>query len=586
MASMNEETRKSDFRPPRKTLVWTVFALCAIVVLLFSSNWLNENANVQPGLVNIIKLVLISVTGLIWLVWLMFFSRLKARFLLGLIGIALVTLFFYFFRLIFDGDLGFVRVDSRFAQRDFENLQNPADLPVDLATTGSRDFNQFLGNNRDAVIKGRVLNANWNDHPPKLLWKQPIGAGWSGFAAVNGFAVTQEQRGQDECVTCYDVVKGDLIWIHSAARRHEDTMSFGKAGPRATPTIHEGRVYVQGATGVVECLDGTDGTVVWSVDLTELLDIELTENKSSQGFTYEFEKSPLAWGRSGSPLIYGNLVIVPGGGPQRGPFTTLIAFDKQTGKEIWRGGENMIAYGSPAIAKLLDQTQITLVAESSAMGFEPDSGQVLWETARPGSSSADANCSQVTPLSDNRILLSKAYQLGGELVELSRTNGQISTQTIWKNPRVLKTKMMSPVIKDGFAYSLSDGFLECSDLRDDQLEGHRVWRKRGRFGNGQLLLVGDHLLVHTEYGELKLIVASPDAYRELGTIPTIDGVCWNTICLYDRFLLLRSELEAACFELTLAKEETTRLIPGDADSESQPGATRADGPVDGTGNDE
>ena len=367
MASMSEKIRKSDFRPPRKTLVWSGLAIGTVVALHFSANWLNETANVQPGLVNIIKLSLIFVTGLTWLVWLMFFSRLKARFLLGLSGIALVTLFFYFFRLIFDGDLGFVRVDSRFTQRDFENLQIPSDLSVDLATTGSKDFNQFLGNNRNAVIEDRVLNANWQEHRPKLLWKQPIGAGWSGFAAVNGFAVTQEQRGQDECVTCYDVTTGELIWIHSEPRRHEDTMSFGKAGPRATPTIHEGRVYVQGATGIVECLDGTDGTVVWSVDLTELLDIQLTESKSSQGYIYEFESSPLAWGRSGSPLVHGEQVIVPGGGPHGGPFTTLIAFDKNTGEETWRGGENMIAYGSPAIAKLLDQPQITYVAESTAM---------------------------------------------------------------------------------------------------------------------------------------------------------------------------------------------------------------------------
>ncbi len=577
---MSAEIGESGFRPPRKTLLWTVFAICICVVLLFSTDWLNESANVQPGLVNIIKLLLIFVTGLTWLIWLTFFSGLRTRFLLGLGCIALVTLFFYFFRLIFDGDLGFVRVDSRFAQLEFENPLDTSATQVDLATAGSKDFNQFLGNNRNAVIEDRVLNADWKEHQPKLLWKQPIGAGWSGFSAVNGFAVTQEQRGQDECVTCYDVATGELIWIHAAARRHEDTMSFGKAGPRATPTIHEGRVYVQGATGVVECLDGKYGALIWSVDLTKMLDIELTENKSSQGFTYQFEDSPLAWGRSGSPLIYGDMVIVPGGGPQGGPFTTLIALDKKTGQEKWRGGENMIAYGSPAIARLLGQTQITLVAESSAMGFDPDTGDVLWETIRPGSSNADANCSQVTSLSDKRILLSKAYQLGGELVELSRSNGKITTRTIWKNPRVFKTKMMSPVIRDGFAYLLSDGFLECCDLRDDQLEGRRVWRKRGRFGNGQLLLIGDHLLVHTEYGALKLIAASPEEYRELGEVQTIDGVCWNTICLYDRFLLVRSELEAACFELALDPAETAAVETEHADSISQSGPTGTGGPAD------
>ena len=201
----------------------------------------------------------------------------------------------------------------------------------------------------------------------------------------------------------------------------------------------------------------------------------------------------------------------------------------------------MIAYGSPAVAKLLGRDQITLVAESSAMGFDPDSGKVLWSTERVGTSNADANCSQVTRISDNRILLSKAYHLGGEIVELTESDGQINPMTVWANSRVLKTKMMSPVIKDGFAYSLSDGFFECSNISDDEQQGRRTFRKRDRFGNGQLLLIGDHLLIHTEYGKLKLVKANPDTYVELGEIPTVTGICWNTICLADKYLLVRSE---------------------------------------------
>ena len=466
-----------------------------------------------------------------------------------------------------DGDLFFVRIAPRFAKREFvAAAQLPGEAVIDLTTTSQRDFNQFLGNERNAVISNRRLNPDWTNNPPQLKWKQPIGEGWSGFSAVNGYAITQEQRGNDECISCYDVQTGDLLWIHKRQTRHEDKMAMGKVGPRATPTIADGKIYAQGATGWLTCLDSS-GNEIWAVDLAKRFNIELDELKTSADYTYYIEKSPLAWGRSGSPLIYKNLCIVTGGGPLGGPFTTLIAFDKHTGKEIWTGGENMIAYGSPSIARLLGRDQITLVAESAAMGFDPDTGKVLWESFREGSSSANANCSQVTPISDNRILLSKAYQLGGEMVELTEGTDGIETSTIWQNARALRTKMMSPVISNGHAFSFSDGFFECSNIDNDELQGQRTFRKRDRFGNGQLLLIGDHLLIHTEYGELKLVQANPEKYVELGEVPTVTGICWNTICLADKYLLVRSEREAACFELSLSYDSSPPISATDANPE-------------------
>ena len=453
-----EVAEKRTIGIPRKTFAWTVLAACVIAAISVYGEAINDRFGIGPGETNLIKYLLMFFTAMLWLFWLAFFSRIKGRFLITALVLSLIVLFFYFFRLDMDGDLGFVRFAPRFEKQEFKQVVNTDSLSaIDLSKTSSRDFNQFLGNQRDATVNDCRLDADWDTNPPKLKWKQSIGQGWSGFAAVNGYAVTQEQRGDDECVTCYDIETGELLWIHKRTTRHEDTMSMGKVGPRATPTIDDGKIYVQGATGFVTCLDSL-GNEIWSADLAKRLQIELDELKTSQDYTYYVEKSPLAWGRSGSPLIYKNLCIVTGGGPISGPFTTLLAFDKNTGEEVWAGGETMIAYGSPSIAKLLGRDQITLVAESAAMGFAPDTGEVLWETFREGSSSANANCSQVTKLADNRILLSKGYQLGGEIVELSENEGKIQTETIWQNSRVLRTKMMSPVIKDGHAYSLSDGF--------------------------------------------------------------------------------------------------------------------------------
>ena len=145
--------------------------------------------------------------------------------------------------------------------------------------------------------------------------------------------------------------------------------------------------------------------------------------------------------------------------------------------------------------------------------------------------------------------------------------------------------MMSPVIKDGFAYSLSDGFFECSNITDDEQEGRRTFRKRDRFGNGQLLLIGDHLLIHTEHGKLKLVKATPDKYVEIGEIPTIKGICWNTICLYDKYLLVRSEREAACFELSLEYTDAPAVADTDAENPEDV-ANEVSGSVPDDGNEE
>ncbi len=558
-----EQTAAASTRFPKWTVAWTVFAVLTATLLSVFSDSLNEQFEWQPALINLGKYLLFFITFIGWLSWLAFFSRMRFRYLIVAVIISLVALFFYRFRVVFDGDLGFVRLQSRFEERTFDVVRKPEASAIangiDLKPTSSGDFNQFLGNQRDGVVRSRMLDTDWRANPPEILWKKSIGEGWSGFAAVNGYAVTQEQRGQDECITCYDVKTGELKWIHAVSRRHEDTMSMGRVGPRATPTIHQGLVFAQGATGVVDCLDGRNGEVVWSVDIVNMLDTPMTEQITTSGYRYEFEdtgKSSLAWGRSGSPLIYGDQLIVTGGVGSDGEFDTLIALDKNDGTEIWHGGSKMIAYGSPGVSRLLGRDQVTLVAEDTAMGFDPNTGEVLWETPREGASNANANCSQVTRISDDKILLSKGYGLGGELVRLKETESGIQTETIWKNSRILRTKMMSPVILGEYAYSLSDGFLECTLISENPDRRQRVWRKRDRFGNGQLLLVGKHLLVHTEFGKLKLIEATPEKYNELGEIETIDGVCWNTICLFHDCLLVRSEREAACIRLKL---ESTSL---------------------------
>jgi outer membrane protein assembly factor BamB len=539
------EPSKSQF--PKKMLFITTAVLLLLFILRWQLDFLNEQFNLNPGVPHLLTIVLALSMVLAWAIWAFLFAKLR---LLGLLFLLVPAILLVLFYPNFGGDTNIVGWKPRFwkAAVEYGNVASPENSVADLGTTSKEDFPQFLGVNRNATIAERNLATDWETSPPKLLWKQAIGEGWSGFAAVNGFAVTQEQRGELECVTCYRIETGELVWIHQDDRRHEDITAMGKVGPRATPTIAGGRVYTTSGTGVLDCLDGSNGELIWTVDVPELVGITQVSHTNGLGMKYTMEDSHLMWGRSGSPLIYKDKVIVTAGGSDDSPnglTATLLAFDKLTGEEIWRGGARFVAYGSPSIGTVLGKQQILLVAEDHAVGHDPETGVEMWSHLRPGFSNADANCSQVTLVSDSRLLLSKGYNLGGELIGLSESGGKIEVVSLSKDTRILKTKLTNPVIRAGYAYSLSDGYLECAQLEPFR----RKWKQRGRFGNGQVLLVGDHLLVHTEEGELMLISASPEGYQELGSIETIEGTCWNTMCLYGNRLLVRSELEAACFEL-------------------------------------
>ncbi len=403
---------------------------------------------------------------------------------------------------------------------------------VDLTTTTEDDFPQFLGPHRNLRAREIALDRDWQRNPPRCLWRQPIGAGWSSFAAVNGFAVTMEQRGDLEMVTCYEVQSGKPVWSQSTKTRH--VTIAGGIGPRATPTIHEGKVYTLGAEGAVHCLDGATGEVIWQDDLLKRYGVAPGEDEKGVG-----------WGRSASPLVVDDLLIVPAGGPAGGPCVSLAAFNKETGELAWEAGDRQVSYASPVLTTLGERRQILSVNENNVSAHDPTSGEILWSHDWPGDSAADANVSQPVPLGADRVLLSKGYGGGALLLRVQPTEGGgFRAEEIWRTSRSLKTKFTNVVVYEEYVYGLSDGILECVDLKD----GTRQW-KRGRFGHGQLLGVGPLLLVQAESGDVAMVEATPTEFRELTRFAALDGKTWNNLCLYGRLLLVRNSKEAACFDL-------------------------------------
>ncbi|MBM3999029.1 MAG: hypothetical protein FJ297_05705 [Planctomycetes bacterium] len=414
----------------------------------------------------------------------------------------------------------------------------PRDRPIparDPTDAAPHDFPQFLGPSRDGTIVNTELADSW-ERLPEVVWRQPIGAGWSAFAVQGQVAVTMEQRGDDELVTAYEPLTGRLLWAHSVPARHESVM--GGVGPRATPILAHGFVYALGGTGILRCLDLGTGALIWKQDVLALVGLSPRE-----------DQSVVAWGRANSPLVYGDTVVVPAGGPA-GKTTSLIAFDRTNGAELWRAGNRQISYSSPILVEspAFGPRQIVVVNEDAVTGHDPETGRELWLVDWPGSSTMDANTSQPHIFRDS-LVVTKGYPNGG----LARFQFKDSVPArLYHDPRLFKTKLTSIVIEPGssFAYGLSDGILECVDL----LDGRREW-KGGRYGHGQILLVNRMLLVLSERGELALVRATFEAFDERARMKVLHGNTWNTLCLSGTMLLVRNSEEAVALRLPLAKAD-------------------------------
>ena len=435
-------------------IVWLLLLLClgGIVWMQFG------DAFGDRGSANAFSMMVVVLGAVIWMLWFLFASG-HVWWLRLLPLVAVVVSGFVFSKVMRFEDVSgnfiprFVPKSAEKPDRQLAPLPGGgAGTGVDLVTTTANDFAQFLGPERDLVVDGVTLARDWQTEPPKALWRQPIGAGWSGFAVVNGYAVTMEQRGDQELVTCYDLETGEPQWVHEIDARYD--VAIAGVGPRSTPTIDDGWVYAQGATGRLLALDGATGALMWEKDLLKEF-----------GMSPEQEAKELPYGRSGSPLIVDDLVVIPAGGPADGRRVSLVAYHKKTGEKAWEGGEDQISCSSPAVATVGGARQILIVNEASASGHDPATGRVLWSHDREGRTNANANVSQAVAVAPDRVFLSKGYALGGELIKLvPKAGGTFDTETLWQNSRVMRTKFTNVAIKDGYAYGLSDGILECIEL--------------------------------------------------------------------------------------------------------------------------
>lgn len=380
-------------------------------------------------------------------------------------------------------------------------------------------WSAFRGSNRDGVVGDSKISLNWNEMPPKEMWRQPVGEGYASFVVGHGRIYTIEQRRKKEAVTCYDLVTGRELWVFDYEASFEELL--GGDGPRATPTLHGDRLYALGAEGHLNCLNALTGKRYWETNI-------LTE----------FEAKNLPWGMSASPLIVGDMVIVTNSGKGGG---SIQAYHAESGKLLWKTDAGQQGYSSPMSVNLAGRSQTLNLAAYKLNGIDPKTGGILWSF--PWKTEYGINCSQPLLVGDDRIFLSSGYGHGCALIKLESGNGRLQPKVIWSNVK-MKNKFTSSALYDGHIYGLNERVLVCLDVET----GERQW-KGNRYDYGSILLVEDHILVLSESGNLALVKADPKQFQQIGEIQILEGRTWNNMALTGGLLFARNHKEMVCYDL-------------------------------------
>jgi outer membrane protein assembly factor BamB len=397
-----------------------------------------------------------------------------------------------------------------------------AAVPAAPAPAAAPAWPGFRGPNRDAVVRGVRLETDWARSPPRELWQRAIGPGWSSFAVQGDLLFTQEQRGEEEIVACYRVSTGAPVWRHKDAARFYE--SNGGAGPRATPTIHNGRVYAFGATGILNVLEAASGALVWTRNLATDMKMEVPY-----------------WGFTSSPLVIDDLVIVAAS-------SKLAAYELASGKLRWSGPARGGSFSSPHRATIDGVEQVLLLSGNGATSVAPATGDVLWEHEwKEGTVVV-----QPALMPDGDVLINAASAMGGaglRRLHAARGGTGWTVEERWTSTG-LKPYFNDFVIHNGHAYGFDGNIMSSINLTD----GKRNW-KGGRYGAGQVVLLADQdlLLVIAEEGDFALVAASPDKFTEIARVPGIEGKTWNHPAIVGDLLLVRNGEEMAAFRLPTKK---------------------------------
>lgn len=384
----------------------------------------------------------------------------------------------------------------------------------------------FRGPEGDSRVAASGANVDWKA-APEILWRVPMGAAWSSFAHVSGHLFTQEQQGDEEMVTCLDAATGRIVWRSGYPCKFFDVVAG--AGPRATPTYIDGKLFTYGAKAHLTCLDAASGKILWQRDLMKEVNAQLP-----------------VWGFSSSPLAVGKVAVVYAGGDGD---NGLMAFNRETGEPAWRmasGGMNFSSAQRVALAG----TELVLFGDGGGLtALAPDTGAVAWEyTPKDWNGPAICQPQQVAPES---LIVPLGDGAGVARLEVTKDGDawRISERWVCKK---FKPSFNDFVFYKGHCYGFDNNAFACLDADT----GEVTWKHRG-YKFGQVLLLEDAgvLAVTTESGGLALVAAEPQAHRELGQYELLTGKTWNHPVAAAGRLFVRNGEEAVAVSLSRSPEK-------------------------------
>lgn len=386
------------------------------------------------------------------------------------------------------------------------------------------------------------IRTDWTVSPPRLLWRAPLTNGLSSVTVSDGRAFTLVRRGSalggtEHCVAL-DTANGQILWTAEiGTARYPDGGVGGDDGPRSTPVVKDGRVYVLGSYLNLHCLDAATGGTVWSKDLRA-----------------EYGGGVIPWQSAASPLIEGDLLLVNlNAAPER-----LAAFRLSDGGLAWRRHNEAMTHATPIAATIEGVRQVIYLTQSGLVAVNPADGALLWRfTPIPYNTSI-----AITPVVEsNRVYYAGAYSMGSAAARVVKSGDALTAQQLLGRRSTRMIHWSTPVAVNGYIYGLfgsQSGQLRCLDLHNN---GEYTWQGP-EFGTGATLLVDGKLLVAAEDGEIVLVEPDPAQYREIARFRATNGRIWNSPALSNGVLYVRATTELAAFDVAPPPPPVLRVEAG------------------------
>jgi outer membrane protein assembly factor BamB len=400
----------------------------------------------------------------------------------------------------------------------------------------AEDWPQWRGLNRDGVWNETGIMESFPADGLKISWRTPVGRGWSSPVVAQGRVyitdVDVERPKFTERVLCFEEATGQLLWSHRYAVNYPDwAYSPDAGGPRATPIVQDGKLFTLGAAGHLFCLDAIKGEVMWEKSLAK-----------------EYGLEPFS-GITASPLIEDELLILYICGK---PAACVVAFNKNSGKEIWKALDDAFTYSSPIIVQADGKKQFIVWTQPAVTSLDPSTGQIWWREMfhSPGDTAVS------TPVFANHRLL-----IGGLMLKLDADKPAASV--LWPESRAASKRMLSntstALLQGDYVFSArTSGELVCLEAST----GKQVWQTNTvtSLGNGSSIHLtpnGNSVLLFTDQGNLIRARLSAEGYQELSRAHLLDpthpfngrNVLWPPPAYANQRVFARNDKELVCASL-------------------------------------